>query len=113
MPEEMEISGQPQWLGAFLTTIGAMLAGSLLIWIAANQVSIVTSQAVLQRDFQAQAKAILEYNTIDRAGDLEVKEWFKQIWPRLRVHGENVAILKRYMEDVCACEVELKQPERF
>ncbi len=102
-----------RWVTTFLTTMGAMLIGSLLIWIASNQVNIVTSQAVLQRDFQAQTRAFNAYNEIDRAGDLEVREWFKQIWPRLRVHGENVAILKRYMEDVCVCEVELKQPERF
>jgi len=102
-----------KWFINFLATVGAVLMASLLLWIANTQASIITSQAVLQRDFQAQAEAFRSYNEIDRAGDLEVKEWFKQIWPRLRVHGENVAILKRYMEDVCACEVELKKPERF
>jgi len=110
-PEEVVV--QHKWFVNFLATLGATLTGALLLWIASNQVSIVTSQAVLARDFQAQAEAFNAYNTIDQAGDLEVKEWFKQIWPRLRVHGETVAILQRYLEDLCTCDVELKKPERF
>ncbi len=102
-----------KWLATFLTTIGAVLTASLLIWIATSQVSIITSHAILQKDIQAQTEALEVYNESHRTGDLEIKEWFKQIWPRLRVHGENVAILKRYMEDICQCEVELKKPERF
>jgi len=114
MGEERGSNAQQQrWITTFMTTVGAVLVASLLLWIATTQASIITSQAVLQQQFQAQTEAFNSYNQADRTGDLEVKEWFKQIWPRLRVHGENVAILKRYMEDVCACEVELKKPERF
>ena len=102
-----------RWVTTFLTTIGAMLVGSLLIWIANNQVNIVTSQAVLQRDFQAQTRAFNEYNKVDRAGDLEVREFIANIWPRLRNNSQNITILKKHMEDVCVCEVELKRPEKF
>ena len=97
----------------FLSVIGAALVVSLLLWIASSQLSIIKSQAVLQGDFQHQAEVFSNYNLIDKKEDIEVKEWLKQIWPRLRVHGENAIILKRHLEDVCACDIELKKPEKF
>ena len=36
-----------------------------------------------------------------------------QQWPRLRAHGENVQILKREIEKICKCVINLKVPEKF
>jgi len=110
---DAEARSDIRWVSIFLTTIGAVLTCSLLIWIASNQVEIVTSQAVLQRDVQAQTRAFTEYNKADRAGDLEVREFIAKIWPRLRNNTQNIYILKKHMEDICVCEVELKRPERL
>ena len=113
MVNQLEERINARGLSTFLTTIGAVLTCSLLIWIASNQVEIVTSQAVLQRDVQAQTRAFNEYNKLDRLGDLEVRDFISKIWPRLRNNSQNIAILKKHMEDICVCEVELKRPEKF
>ena len=102
-----------RWMSQVLATIGATLTGALLLWIAGNQMTISTSQAVLQRDFQAQAQAFEKYNAEDQANDAELRDWMSQIWPRLRNHGENMEILKRHLEGLCSCEVQLNEPERF
>lgn len=104
---------QTRWFTTFLATMGATLTGALLLWIASNQVSIVTSQAVLQEQFEQQTKALIAYNDADRAINFQTNEYFAKIWPRLRVHGENVSTLKRYIETLCNCDIELKTPERF
>ena len=104
---------QHRWINTFLATMGATLTCALLLWIASNQMAISTQQAVLQRDFQAQALAFAEYNVIGRNQNTEVKEWFREIWPRLRVHDENVTILQRHVQELCNCQIPLNKPDKF
>ena len=101
------------WVSTVLQSIGGTLIGILLVWIAGNQVTIGKAQAVLQRDFVAQADLMTRYiNAAERDTD-EVKEWMAQIWPRLRTHGENVELLRNEVEDICKCKIILKRPEDF
>ena len=101
------------WVATILQSIGGTLIAILLVWIAGNQVTIITSQAVLQEKFSAQAKAQLSF--ISGAGYTheEIKEWFEQIWPRLRAGSENTEILKSEIEDLCNCIITLNEPEPF
>lgn len=101
------------WLITALATIGATLTGALLLWIAGNQVSIATSQAVLSNEFQAQTKAFEQYSNDNKENDRELREWMEQIWPRLRNHGENIEIVRRHIESICDCDIELNEPEKF
>jgi len=101
------------WVGTILQSVGGTIMAILLVWIASNQVTIITSQAVLQRDFVAQAESLKRFTRSAEVTHAEVKEWLEQIWPRLRAHGENLEVLAREIEDLCQCPVDLKRPEDF
>ena len=101
------------WFATVLQSIGGTIAAILLVWIASNQVTIITSQAVLQRDFVAQSDALKTFTRNANFTHDEVKEWFTQVWPRLRAHGENVELLRNEVEDVCSCSIDLKTPDDF
>lgn len=111
--QEQLLKEERTWLVTALATIGATLTGALLLWIAGNQVSITTSQAVLSTQFKAQTRAFEQYSQENKKNDMELRDWLEQIWPRLRVHGENIEVIKRHLELICDCEVELNDPERF
>lgn len=100
-------------LGVIMQSVAGTLIGVLLMWIAGNQVTLGKGQAVLQRDFVAQADSVSLYMARAEKDNQEMREWMSQVWPRLRTHGENIAILKNEIEDVCACKIELKRPEEF
>lgn len=101
------------WLSTALTSMGATLAGALLLWIASNQLTIATSQAILSAEFNSQARILQEYTTHTKLQDDELREWFKQVWPRLRTHGENIVTLKSELEDLCDCTIRLEEPDKF
>ena len=42
-----------------------------------------------------------------------LQQYVDQIWARLRAGGVNDESLKRELERLCDCEIELKTPERF
>jgi len=116
MTTEEHIVIQPQptkWLVTALASLGVVLSGALLISIASNQKEMSTTMAVMQSEFAAQSRAFNEYNAVNRRDSQEVRDWLAQIWPRLRVHGENAEILKRHLESLCKCKIELNDPERF
>ena len=102
-----------KWLATALQSIAGVLISILLAWIAQNQVEIITSQAVLQRDFSTQSEAINRFVKRTDEQNEEVKKWISQIWPRLRAHGENIEVLRNEIEDICKCPIELKKPEEF
>lgn len=108
-----EVDPMSTWLSALLQSIAGVLIAVLLSWIASNQVDIITSQAVLQRDFVAQKNEITQFMVRSQGTDSEVKDWMKQIWPRLRTHGENIEVLRNEIEDICNCPIVLKRPEDF
>ena len=109
----MVASTDSKWLQTALQSIAGVLVSLLLAWIASNQVEIITSQAVLQRDFEAQSNALNRFVAQTDTTNKEVKEWMAQIWPRLRTHGENIEVLKNEIEDICKCPISLKRPEEF
>lgn len=101
------------WLITWISSVGGTLVAVLLMWIASNQVTLITSQAVLQRDFVAQADALKTYTTEGKFTDKEIKEWMAQMWPRLRNNTENIEILRAVFESFCDCDVDLNEPEKF
>ena len=107
------VESKVSWVGTILQSVGGTLVAILLMWIASNQVTIITSQAVLQRDFVSQAQSITRFIKHQDTTNSEVKDWMSQIWPRLRTHGENIAVLKNELEDICKCPITLKRPEEF
>ena len=103
----------PNWLSTALTTIGSGLIVILLVWIASSQVSIGLAQAVSATK-QDHIITELAENTSRMNSDVErLDKLLARIWPRLRTHGENVTILKRELERVCECKLELKTPEKM
>lgn len=106
-------NSKQDWIFTILQSVGGTLVAILLVWIAGNQVKIITSQAVLQRDFAAQAKALDSFTEGAKGKHTEVDSYLAQIWPRLRVHGENIEALRREIQALCGCIVQLKSPEKF
>jgi hypothetical protein len=51
----------------------------------------------------------------------EMREWFRQLWPRIRNNTENIEHVKNELEDLCRavnpgsahCTVKLNEPEKF
>ena len=103
----------PKWINTALTSVGATLCGGLLLWIANGQQSMATEQAVIRQEVQ-QLRAANKTDTEAVKRNLtRIEDLMNQVWPRLRVHGENIAILKAEIERICKCKVELKEPEKF
>ena len=94
-------------------TIGGTLVSALLLWIGSNQLKLSTGQAVIQRDLQAQATLILENNNLRQRENKRLEELFGRVWPRLRSLQQNQIILSRELEEICDCEIELQEPEKF
>lgn len=96
-----------------LVTIGSTLAAGLLIWIASSQLDIVKNQIGVQRDVTTATHLMREVAEKTEMEIARVDNHLNQVWPRLRVHGENIAILTRELEDLCECKIDLKKPEKF
>ncbi len=103
----------PNWIMIVLSSLGATLAGGLLLAIAATTFLLAKEVAVLQTTVAAQTLVIRETARDGDADIKEIKEWFAQLWPRTRVLGTNMQILKRQVEALCNCSIKLEQPERF
>ena len=103
----------PRWLSTALTTLGAALIASLLVWIATSQLKINTQMAVVLYKLEAQ-EASLDSVTNDIDGQIQILlDNQNRIWPRLRGHGENIAILRQEIERLCDCKIQLQEPEPF
>ena len=96
----------PRWLNTILVSIGGTLAAALLLWIANSQLTLVTTTAVMAE--QVQHMTQIQTEQAKRYDGL-----LNQIWPRLRAHGSNIAILAREIESICKCKVKLTEPEEF
>ena len=93
--------------------IAGTLCSALLIWVAASQLNITTETALLNQKLEQQETLMTSY--LERKEEMisNLLQNQNNIWPRLRTHGENIQVLKREIERMCDCQVELKQPERF
>lgn len=103
----------PKWMSTVLSTVGAALTAGLLMWIASSQLTISTNQAVIINKLEAQKEVI---NISNNNTDLQIEilhERLNQVWPRLRAHGENIAVVKRKLEALCDCNIDLNEPEQF
>ena len=105
------VASAPTWITTVFTSIGGVLAAALLMWIATSQVEIVTTQAVILNNQEVQAEQLTASVEAQKQAVERLDHNFDQIWPRLRTHGENIAILTREIEELCDCKVDLKQPE--
>jgi hypothetical protein len=79
----------------YFTAIGGTLSAAFIIWMTSSQLSITTSLARIQ-DKQLHFTSRLD-----------------MVWPRLRSHGEDIAILQKEIEKLCQCSIQLTRPERF
>lgn len=103
----------PRWLSTGLTTTGAALITALLLWIASSQLEISTNQAVIMTKQEVQERKLDELKKSQAAQLGTLTNNQNNIWPRLRAHGENIAMLREKIEDICQCQVRLKDPEKF
>ena len=103
----------PKWLQTALTTIAATLMSGALIWIVNGQINLGRDNAVILTKLDLQQEVYEETTTALRLEVATLLDNQNRIWPRLRTHGENIAILTREIEKLCNCKVELKEPERF
>ena len=103
----------PKWMTTALVTIGSGLVTVLLIWIASSQLELNTNVALMQQQMTNQEDKLDVYikEQSTQIGVLDRNQ--QRVWPRLRTHGENIAILKREIEKVCDCDIELEEPEQF
>jgi hypothetical protein len=114
-PQEHYVVEQtsPKWLTTALTSLGAALTGGLLLWIASSQLSITTEIAVVSRNQEVMVEKLTETTSATEIRLDAIAALVNQIWPRLRAHGENMEILRRELEELCQCKIDLKQPEQF
>lgn len=80
------------------------------------RVSMVKMQAIqlrIEQSIGAQRRDTDERLTAARERIERVESRIKTVWPRLRAHGENIAILSRQLELLCQCKIELNQPQTF
>lgn len=103
----------PKWVITALTSVGATLAGGLLLWIASSQLTITTNLAVVTRNQEVIVEKLLDTTDSVEARLDSMTALMNQVWPRLRTHGENIEILRREIETLCDCEITLKTPEKF
>ena len=112
--EQVELgTATPKWVSTALTTIGAGLTTVLLVWIASSQVELITRQAVILNNQEAIRMQINETTTAQRDQMARMELNLNRVWPRLRTHGENIAILTREIEVLCKCKIILKLPEEY
>lgn len=103
----------PKWVGTILTSMGATLAAGLLLWIANGQFKLALEQAKTRETLTNFAEVVQKSNNdlLIRMNRLQTNQ--DRIWPRLRAHGENAEILKREIEALCKCDIELNDPEEY
>jgi hypothetical protein len=114
-PEEMmsDRVEPPRWMTTALTTIGAGLVASLLIWVATNQVFLLKDTAVMSEKLDTlTAPLTLQLSNIDSKLTLLDSD-VNRFRARLRADGQNIEVLKRELEDVCVCTINLNKPEVF
>ena len=85
-------------------SIASTLCAGLLLWVVSNQLHNTQKLVAIETTLKT-------YNVTDELHDLERNQNF--IWPRLRAHGENIYNMARILEDVCNCDVDIKQPDDF
>jgi len=76
-----------------------------------------TEQLIELRALQFQVQAVADAQS-GGSGYIEreisrVDFALNTIWPRLRVHDENLTLLKREIEALCNCDIQLNDPEKF
>ena len=102
--------GVSGWMAVNLQTLGNRVAS--LEERIVNQGRIQALEVkVAQQDLMQQIIVASSQAADNEEGIAQIREWLKQVWPRLRAHGENVAILKREIERSHAVSIELKEPD--
>ena len=114
---DVQIDRREQSLGKIWVTMaasaGATVISALLLYVASNQLQTATTLAVIQRDLQTQASLMIANNNLRQKENARLEEYLGQVWPRLRSLQQNQVIIARELEELCDCEIELKEPENF
>jgi len=103
----------PKWIVTGLTTIGAALVGGLLLWIAKGQFTTAVEQGKMAVQMNNLIRIVEDNNHSVNDNLITLRQNQDRIWPRLRSHGENIAILRHELEQLCNCEIVLEEPETY
>lgn len=100
------------WVGSEVNTVG-----KTVIQLETKQDNIL-AQLENQRRLGKLELQTLDATVTGKVSSIEaeVKQLHQndtQQWPRLRTHGENIAILRTEIEKLCNCNLHLKEPEKF
>ena len=115
-PKEVQQNAFERHAQTALTSLVVLLLAGMVGFIF--QISTSQSDQLIEmRVLQFQVKTLSE-EVRGSAGTAAVhinrlELSLNQVWPRLRAHGENLALLARQIEALCKCTVKLNDPEKF
>jgi len=100
---------------ALTSLIVLLLAGvvGFIFQISTSQSDQLVEMRVLQFQVKSLSEEVRGSSSTAAAHINRLEVSINTVWPRLRAHGENLALLARHIETLCKCSVKLNDPEKF
>ena len=116
VPKEVQQNAFERHAQTALTSLVVLLLAGVvgfIFQISTSQGDQLVEMRVLQFQVKALSEEVRGSSGTAAAHTARLETSFNTVWPRLRAHGENIALMARQVEALCKCDIKLHDPEKF